>query len=98
MGKVYGETVAANPHEELVREHCCTLRNNPVSNILKLNRPSRPLPVLSRVARHIPAEDDEECGRNTSSLDTAVDEFAEALLGAKIAENDTVEELALESF
>ncbi len=54
--------------------------------------------MLSREARHVPAEDDEERGRNTSSLDAAVGEFAEALLGADIAEDDTVEELALECF
>jgi hypothetical protein len=54
--------------------------------------------VLAGVARHVPAKDDEECGRDTSGLDTAVDEFAEALLGAEIAENDTVDKLAFEGF
>jgi hypothetical protein len=54
--------------------------------------------VLSGVARHVPAEDNEECGRDAAGLDAAVDEFAEALLGAEVAEDDTVEELALESF
>lgn len=74
------------------------MRNDPVSDVLELNRPSRPLPVLAGVARHVPAEEDEECGRDAAGLYAAVDEFAEAFLGAEVAEDDTVEELALEGF
>jgi hypothetical protein len=54
--------------------------------------------VLSGEARHVPAKNDEECGCDTASLDAAVDEFAEVLLGTEVAEDDTVEELALEGF
>jgi len=54
--------------------------------------------VLAGVARDVPAEEDEECGRDAAGLYAAVDEFAEAFLGAEVAEDDTVEELTLEGF
>jgi hypothetical protein len=54
--------------------------------------------VLSGVARHIPAEDDEESGGKSASLDTVVDKVAESPLGAEVAEDDTVKELALKGF
>jgi hypothetical protein len=54
--------------------------------------------VLSWEARYVPAERDKECGRYSSSLDVAVYEIAEALLGSNVTEDDAIEELALESF
>jgi len=56
------------------------LRNDPVSEVLELDRPGRPLPVLSGEARHIPAEDDEESGSESTGLDAVVDKVTEALL------------------
>ena len=124
MGEVNCKAVAADPHEQLVREHVLqarrqpdssdhkiptdsceafgiarsALRNDPIANVLELNGPASPLPVLTREAGNVPANDDERCQNCSTNPRVAVDEIAEALLGANVAEHDTVEELAFEGF
>jgi hypothetical protein len=74
------------------------VRDDVVADDLQLAGPQRPFPVLAGVAGDVPAEDDEGGEDGAADLGVAVDEVAELLFGADVAEDDAVEELALEGF
>jgi hypothetical protein len=69
-----------------------------VADELELAGPERPFPVLAWVAGDIPADDDEAGEDGAADFGVAVYEVAEFLLRANVAEDDTVDELALEGF
>ena len=54
--------------------------------------------MLSGEACHVPAEDYKKRSGNPSGLGAAVDKVPESLFGSHVAEDNTVEELTLESF
>jgi hypothetical protein len=77
---------------------CGAVRDNVVAHEFQLTGPERPFPVLAGVAGDVPAEDDEGGEDGAADLGVAVNEVAELLFGADVAEDDAVEELALEGF
>jgi hypothetical protein len=59
---------------------CRALGDEVVSNPFELPRPGCPLPVLSRVARNVPSEDDEGSQYGPANPRVIVDEITEPLL------------------
>lgn len=74
------------------------MRYNEVAEDLELAGPERPFPVLARVAGDVPADDDEGGEDRAADFRVAVYEVAEFLLGADVAEDNAVDELAFEGF